>query len=205
MSEEKRHIRFVSSGGADDSQLPLDEISWPLDDPRIPREYRLAWTEDIVRMQTEKYLRILEKQLQKISMSVRLKHLQLTEDDPQLDIQVLAYRFFVQSLLVDFKAVTSFLMATKGLIQHLENRFPRRQDLWANYVSVMNDAGPLDVYLNLREEVKKSFSGKFEDQFELFFSALPQYLKMFWPQLSTLLLAFPEIVQNIPVRPKSKK
>ena len=198
MSEENRHIRFVSSGGADEHQLPLDEISWPMDDPRIPREYRLAWTEDIVRMQTEKYLRILETQLQKISMSVRLKYLQLTENDPQLDIQVLSHRFFVQSLLADFKAVTSFLITDKGLARHLENRFPGRQELWANYVNVMNDAGPLDVYFNLREEVKKSFSGKFEDQFELVFSGLPQYLKIFWPQLATLMLSFPFLGKNRP-------
>jgi len=186
MSNEQKHIHFIVKHK---ENHPLDDIQFPIDSQH--RRYLLKWTSKELRMAQQQYLRDLEKEFQKIPLSTRLQFLQLDKNSSDLDVHVLARRFFVDAIAVDFNSVTSFLMTEKGLYEFLTKKFPGKQDHWDTYVTDMVGLGPLGLYLQLRKEVSRLFYGKTPDEFMPIFNSMPTYLKLFWSQLSILRMVFP--------------
>jgi hypothetical protein len=186
MSNEQNHIQFI---GKHKENHPLDDIQFPIDSRH--RRYFLNWTSDELRMAEHRYLRNLETDFQKIPLHVRLQFLQLDKHSSDLDVHVLAHRFFVDAMTVDFNSVISFLMTEKGLYDFLTKKFPGQQDHWDTYVTDMVGLGPLGLYLQFRKEVSRLFYGKNPDEFMPIFNSMPAYLKLFWSQLSILRMVFP--------------
>jgi len=195
MLDEKSHIRFIPSQSTPKApeKTPEQEISWPaLSSDLLPTVYELDWKITDLDIRAKGYLRFLETAFQRISFLDRKTFLGVSDEDMSvLELNVLAYQRFVEAPLNDLKAVVTFLVSRKGLAHYLTVVSGGDSALCVPVVVAMNKAGAIETYFSLRRQVDRRFKGCSFEAMGAKYATLPAHLKLLWPQLSVLMVAFP--------------